>query len=555
MRAAVYTGTRNLYGDMETAAKSLIANSDVDKVYFLIEDAEFPTKLPPIIECVDVSGQRFFRPDGPNMSSGFTYMVLLRAAFSDMFDLDMIVGLDSDAICLQDVSALWDTDLDGVYFAAAREPDRSCRELTYTNMGVTVYNLAKLRDGKAAEIIDVLDNHRFTWMEQDVFNSLCQGRIGILDGDFNACNYTEHTDHPRIVHYAARNDWRGEPCVREYRDMPWDEVMRRHAMVHCGTVLFTSDHDLDRAENLKAVYDAYDGPKVFAQGTQVMETVKGFSVVVCDTLPRYMPEKDCKVVIIHHSILAGKLYALDEKRPGIDPRAFSCVDYAVAQSTKNTEVLERSFNLPPDKIAPLGMPRTDYLVGKRKGDGGTFAGRYRRTYLYVPTFRGAHDGSHLPRIDWEKLDGLMENDELLLVKRHYFQGAPILDRQYAHIVELDPNGPSGPYIVDCDVIVTDYSSIMLDGYIAGKPSVLTVDDMEDYLSTRGMYLDYPSAYSSRWVVAEDNEEGLLALMRAACEEGMTQTEIGCRDLVADMCDGHSTERVCDLVRRAACGCL
>ena len=31
---------------METAAKSLVANSDVDVVHFVIEDAEFPPQNP-----------------------------------------------------------------------------------------------------------------------------------------------------------------------------------------------------------------------------------------------------------------------------------------------------------------------------------------------------------------------------------------------------------------------------------------------------------------------------------------------------------------------------
>ena len=61
---AVYCATRNLYGDMEAAAKSLVANSDVDRVHFLIEDAAFPSELPGIIECHGVSSQEFFASKG-----------------------------------------------------------------------------------------------------------------------------------------------------------------------------------------------------------------------------------------------------------------------------------------------------------------------------------------------------------------------------------------------------------------------------------------------------------------------------------------------------------
>ena len=80
MKYAAYCGTRNIYGDMETAAKSLIANSDVDRVFFVIEDAEFPSELPSIVKCIDVSNQTFFKPDGPNMDSQYTYMAMMRIA-------------------------------------------------------------------------------------------------------------------------------------------------------------------------------------------------------------------------------------------------------------------------------------------------------------------------------------------------------------------------------------------------------------------------------------------------------------------------------------------
>ena len=69
MKEAVYSGTKNLYDTMEVAAKSLIANSSVDQVHFLIEDKKFPHELPDLIKCQDVSGQGFFPKDGPNMKS------------------------------------------------------------------------------------------------------------------------------------------------------------------------------------------------------------------------------------------------------------------------------------------------------------------------------------------------------------------------------------------------------------------------------------------------------------------------------------------------------
>ena len=41
MKHAAYCGTREIYDDMEMSAKSLVANSDVDLVHFIIEDSAF----------------------------------------------------------------------------------------------------------------------------------------------------------------------------------------------------------------------------------------------------------------------------------------------------------------------------------------------------------------------------------------------------------------------------------------------------------------------------------------------------------------------------------
>ena len=57
MKAAVYAGTRNVYNRMLSPAKSLLMHSNVDKIYFLIEDDDFPYDLPKEIECINVSNQ------------------------------------------------------------------------------------------------------------------------------------------------------------------------------------------------------------------------------------------------------------------------------------------------------------------------------------------------------------------------------------------------------------------------------------------------------------------------------------------------------------------
>jgi len=229
MKHAAYCGTRNIYDDMEVSAKSLVANSSVDCVHFIIEDDEFPRSLPDFIKCHNVSNQTYFKPDSPNMASKFTYMAMMRIALCHVLpDVDKVLSLDCDTVVLRNLDGVWDIPLDGCYLSASEEHHRTKDGLQYCNFGVVLYNLEALRDGKADECIDVLNKRKYTWVEQDVGNYLCQGRIKPMPPRFNSCWWTDkNAPKPTIKHYAGikRHNWVNEPEVCYYRSLNWDDIM------------------------------------------------------------------------------------------------------------------------------------------------------------------------------------------------------------------------------------------------------------------------------------------------------------------------------------------
>lgn len=227
-RCAVYCGTPNLYSDMVTASKSLFCNSNVDTVYFVISTSSFPYSIPPCVKIIDMSNQQFFRTDGVNYWSRWTYMVLLRAALAKIFPkIDKILSLDVDTIVDNDISELWDIDIDNYYFAAVREPSKSIGTFLYTNFGVTMQNLRKLRnDRKVDEVIKKLNYKKYSFLEQDAMNIECQGRILEIPAKYNvACCTSETVEDPRIIHYAAVKEWNNKPLVEKYRKMSWEEAL------------------------------------------------------------------------------------------------------------------------------------------------------------------------------------------------------------------------------------------------------------------------------------------------------------------------------------------
>ena len=155
---------------------------------------------------------------------------MVRTALTKVFsDLDTVLSIDCDTIVDRDISELWEIPLDGYYFAAVKEPYLSEQfESLYTNVGVTMMNLKKMRDdGKDDELIEALNTRYFLYVCQDAMNQYCQGNILELPSDYNVCQFTAHTDNPKIRHFAGeRVVWRNNPIVQKYRNIPWSEIKK-----------------------------------------------------------------------------------------------------------------------------------------------------------------------------------------------------------------------------------------------------------------------------------------------------------------------------------------
>jgi len=168
--------------------------------------------------------------------------------------------LDSDALVLQPLSALWETDLQGHLFGAVVNPlypfmrDRA-RELglarpdEYLNSGVLLLDLAAMRQERVVERIrEYAHRHpNNRWPEQDALSVVCRGRWQALHPRWNAQStlfdleprdlplppdqVAEATAHPAVVHfigphkpwhYLCRHPLR-HLYARYRRETPWPQ--------------------------------------------------------------------------------------------------------------------------------------------------------------------------------------------------------------------------------------------------------------------------------------------------------------------------------------------
>lgn len=136
-----------------------------------------------------------------------------------------------------------------------------------------------------------------------------------------------------------------------------------------------------------------------------------------------------------------------------------------------------------------------------------------KVVLYAPTWR-EHMRSAAISVPGELMDPVAlsaATGSVVLVRSHHMnricsQGAGVLDvSTYPDVADL---------MLASDALVTDYSSIVFDWALTGRPCVLHVPDLEDYKAERGLYGNWP--YDSGYVLSRNQEELELAV-RAAVE--------------------------------------
>ena len=176
-------------------------------------------------------------------------------------------------------------------------------------------------------------------------------------------------------------------------------------------------------------------------------------------------------------------------------------DYLITTSKHINSYYSEAFQIDESKIKPLGLPRADYYF--KNHDIGSlrvaFNERYsvdadKKIILYAPTFREDKEFNNVFNyLDLEKFNERLSDDYVLALRLH-----PKIKKFYS-----DDISANGEYI-DCsdyeneqellllaDLLITDYSSIMIEFALINKPIVFFAYDLDNYLENeRGFYLDY-----------------------------------------------------------------
>jgi len=187
-------------------------------------------------------------------------------------------------------------------------------------------------------------------------------------------------------------------------------------------------------------------------------------------------------------------------RPGFDLRRAVAVvrearrwDVLLAQSPYAARVLTKAYAFLRRPVWIEGYPRNDVLhtddgVLTRRALG---IGEEERVLLYAPTWRDDRDAI----VDFVDPTALaQETDAVVLVRGHSRTLLPGDDARGPRVIDVTGYPDTARLLVVADALITDYSSVMFDFSITGKPMYFLVPDLEHYRGAmRGFYFDLVDA--------------------------------------------------------------
>ncbi|HET8926607.1 MAG TPA: CDP-glycerol glycerophosphotransferase family protein [Microbacterium sp.] len=233
-------------------------------------------------------------------------------------------------------------------------------------------------------------------------------------------------------------------------------------------------------------------------------------------------------------------------RPGFDPRRTLAVlrearrwNVLLAQNPYAAGILKGAYRFRSRPIWVEGYPRNDVLV---TGDGsGTRAALGirpgERVLLYAPTWRD----DRAEMVDFLDPAALAAAaDAVVLVRGHSRTLIPGRDAAGPRVVDVTAFPDMAQLLLAADALITDYSSVMFDFSVTGKPMYFFVPDLEHYRGQlRGFYFDL--AQSAPGPLVRSQSELVAALegdhSAYAQQYARWQARFNLRD------DGHAAERV------------
>lgn len=166
-------------------------------------------------------------------------------------------------------------------------------------------------------------------------------------------------------------------------------------------------------------------------------------------------------------------------------------DILLSQNAHSTEIFRSAYAW--DKpIWEEGYPRNDAMSTESGEPIRELLGIRpdQKALLYAPTWRDDHEETMVDFLDLPEMARQLGDDYVLLLRGHSRTLRSGENVRVPGVIDVT----SYPHVTDlflaADAMITDYSSVMFDYSVTGRPMIFFVPDLEKYRDqTRGVYFD------------------------------------------------------------------
>lgn len=238
-------------------------------------------------------------------------------------------------------------------------------------------------------------------------------------------------------------------------------------------------------------------------------------------------------------------------------------DYVVCASEVTADHFCEAFKTDRSKIVKYGLPRIDYIKSVAAGDRhadmlSKICAKYpqlakgqkdsspesaKKTVLYAPTFRRGKT------VDVQSLVDALGTDRYnIVVKLHPLYRGDFAAADSAANVIYDDDFTSFDWLAAADIIISDYSSLVIEATLADKPLFIYAYDLDEYEENTGLNIDFDSEPISPYVF---RDAGKLADAIAAAADGDYDMDAlrAFRDRYIDIDTGNCTAALADYIER------
>ena len=234
-------------------------------------------------------------------------------------------------------------------------------------------------------------------------------------------------------------------------------------------------------------------------------------------------------------------------------KASDNTDYLIISSKNIEKQYAEAFQIDKSKIQPLGVPRIDYYfenhdIDKLKQD---LCEKYnapsdKKIILYAPTFRDEEKYNNV--FNYLNLDDFNEalGDEYVLALRlhpkikDFYKNDISSKGRYIDVSDFESEQE---LMLISDMLITDYSSIMIEYGILNRPIIFFTYDLDSYLANeRGFYYDFKETVPGPIVRTCDELIDVIENYKFEKDDisKFIKTQF-------DVIDGESSKRVVDFI--------